>query len=276
MMLSLGFSPCPNDTFMFEALITKKINAGSIELNPCIKDIEELNKLALNHELDITKLSFSTFARVADTYALLDSGSALGTGNGPLLIGKKQTDTGQLKNMAIAIPGLNTTANLLLSIMFPEVKQKKVYLFSEIEQAVINGETDAGLIIHESRFTYESKGLKKIIDLGEYWEKTIKLPLPLGGIAIKRSLPDEVKHKMNEYIRESVVYAFEHPLDGMNYIKQHATETDDEVIKKHINLYVNEYSVNMGEVGRKAVNELFGKAVSNNIVSKPGKELFLK
>ncbi len=276
MKLSLGFSPCPNDTFMFEALIKKKVNAGSIGFSPFISDIEELNKKALNQELDITKLSFFTFARVSDSYVLLNSGSALGTGNGPLLIGKEKTETDQLKNISVAIPGINTTANLLLSIMFPEIRKKKIYLFSEIEQAVLSGEVDAGLIIHESRFTYKSKGLTKIVDLGEYWEENTRLPLPLGCIAIRRNLPDEVKLKVNDYLKESIGYAIEHPMDGMDYIREHATEMDDEVIKKHINLYVNNYSVDMGEAGREAVKELFRKAVSNNIIKEPNKELFIK
>ena len=189
--ITLGFSTCPNDTFIFDAMIHHKIDTESLEFEVVLGDVEELNRKAMNNDLDITKISYNAFSKVANDYLILDAGSALGYKNGPLLISKRKIYQDEINDVKIAIPGFNTTANLLFSIAFSGAKNKKEYLFSDIEEAVLSNEVDAGLIIHENRFTYEKKGLKKIIDFGEYWEKETGLPIPLGGIIVKRNLDKE-------------------------------------------------------------------------------------
>lgn len=273
--ISLGFSTCPNDTFIFDAMVHQKIDTEGLEFNVIIGDVEELNNKALKNELDVTKISYHAFSKIADNYLLLDSGSALGYKNGPLLISKHKIYPDEVNDIKIAIPGVNTTANLLLSIAFPKAKNKKEYLFSDIEEAVLSGETDAGLIIHENRFTYEKKGLKKIIDLGEYWEKETGLPIPLGGIAVKRSLNHELQLKINRVLKRSVEYAFENPKSAFPYIKQYAQEMDEEVMYKHIELYVNDFTKDLGENGREAIKVLFEKAISLGVLPEMNKKIFL-
>lgn len=264
MELSLGFSPCPNDTFIFDALIHQKIDTQGLQFKVQYEDVETLNQKALAAELDITKLSFHAFAYVADTYALLDAGSALGFGVGPLLIcadekftQMKPNETIPFPKVKVGIPGKLTTANFLLGIAFPELTDKHEMVFSEIEQAVTNKRMDLGLIIHENRFTYHERGLHKVIDLGDYWEQKTGCAIPLGGIVIKRNLDDKLKNTVNTLIRKSVEYAFAHPEENKDFIKQHAQEMDDEVIQKHIDLYVNQYSIDLGIEGRKAIDYLF-------------------
>jgi 1,4-dihydroxy-6-naphthoate synthase len=265
MKLTLGFSPCPNDCFIFDAMVHHKIDTEGLDFEIVMEDVEALNQRAFRSELDITKLSFHSFLYVQEKYILLKSGSALGFNCGPLLITKHSHLTqislkSEYSNLKIAIPGKNTTANFLLSLAFPEAKNRTEVLFSEIEQAVLNEKYDAGLIIHESRFTYEQKGLKKIMDLGEFWEGLIHAPIPLGGIVARRNFDNDLLQKINRVIRKSVEYAFAHTDDVMPYVKQHSQEMSEVVMKKHIDLYVNEYSVNLGELGTKAVNLLFNKA----------------
>src|SRR5512138_596122 len=197
MRLTLGFSPCPNDTFIFDAMVHGRIDTEGLEFDYFLADVEELNRRAFAGTVDITKMSFHAYAYVANNYLILDSGSALGRKNGPLLISKRELNPEELSGKLIAIPGKYTTANLLLGIAWPEIKNKKEYLFSDIETAIINEEVDAGLIIHETRFTYSKKGLLKIADLGEYWEKLTNLPIPLGTIVVKRSMPEEIALKVN-------------------------------------------------------------------------------
>lgn len=288
MKLSLGFSPCPNDTFIFDALIHDKISCGELEFEAEYHDVETLNHKAFQGELDITKLSYHAFAYALDKYELLDAGSALGFGVGPLLITKNQelaerlsTFAGKdlpedLKNLRIGIPGKFTTANFLLGLAFPELTHKTELVFSEIEESVLNGKVDLGLIIHENRFTYQEKGLFKVADLGDFWEKTTKSPIPLGGIVIRRELPQEIKEKVNRLIRESVEFAFENPKSGIDYIRSHAQEMSEEVMYKHIELYVNQYSSDLGEKGRKAVQDMFDKAKSLNLIPESDKNIFLK
>lgn len=252
MKLSIGFSPCPNDTFIFDALINGKIDTSGLLFEPTLADVEQLNQMAKNELLDVTKLSFYAYSKLADKYQLLHSGSALGQGCGPILISKPELDK-ELKNCTVAIPGENTTANLLLSLALPEINFKKEVLFSDIEDYVLEEKVDCGLIIHENRFTYESKGLKKIIDLGEFWEKTTGKLIPLGGIAIRRSLDQHLKEKVNQLIENSVQYAFDHPESSMDYIKLHAQEMEEKVIQSHISLYVNEYSKRLGPVGQESI-----------------------
>ncbi len=273
--ISLGFSPCPNDTFIFDALVNNKIDTEGFEFDFVFGDVEELNRKAFHSELGITKISFNAYTRLCSDYILLNSGSALGPNCGPLLISKNKFSTKDIDNLKIAIPGINTTANLLLTIAFPYAKDKKVLLFSDIEKAVLNGEVDAGLIIHENRFTYEQKGLQKIIDMGELWEKTSNSPVPLGGIIAKRSLGSKYLKKIDKLIRRSVEFAFENPESGMDFIRKHAQEMDDEVIKKHIALYVNNYTIDLGEKGKKAVKMLFDKALEHGLTKKTNNALFL-
>lgn len=251
MKLTLGFSPCPNDTFIFDALIHHKIDTEGLEFEVYFDDVETLNQKALKGELDITKLSFHAFAYVANQYALLDAGSALGFGVGPLLISKEKFDEDLSADLQVGIPGKYTTANFLLGIAYPHLQNKKVMVFSEIEAALLNKEIDLGLIIHENRFTYQDKGLNKIVDLGDYWEKLTGCAIPLGGIVINRNLDKEVQLKVNRLIRKSVEYAFANPKSCREFIRQHAQEMDEAVMYKHIELYVNKYSVDLGEEGER-------------------------
>lgn len=264
MQLKLGFSPCPNDTFIFNAIVNGLISDPDLAFVVELADVEALNQSALRKEADITKLSFGVVPEVSKNYQVLDAGAALGFGCGPLLVSKKAVTVNQFLSAKIAIPGFHTTANLLLSMAFPNFGTKYEYLFSNIEDAVLNEEVDLGLIIHENRFTYESRGLKKVVDLGEQWEKSYNLPVPLGCIAIRRDLDESIKRKVSSLIKRSVEMAFLEPEKTMPYVSEHAQAMDVEVMKQHIALYVNEFSVSLGEKGRSAVIEMF------NIASKSG------
>ncbi len=230
-----------------------------------LEDVETLNRKALKGELDITKLSFHAYAYVLNKYILLRAGSALGFNCGPLLISKSEKINKDTSDWKVAIPGKLTTANFLLSLAFPHIKNKIEYLFSDIEGAVLKGEVDAGLIIHENRFTYQDRGLHKIVDLGEYWDSLIQAPIPLGGIVIQRHFSDELHHKVNRLIKKSVEYAFDNPESSMPYVKQHAQSMSETVMKQHIKLYVNDFSVNLGDKGSKAVKLMFDKAKELNL-----------
>jgi 1,4-dihydroxy-6-naphthoate synthase len=264
MKLSIGFSPCPNDTFIFEALVNKKIDIEGLEFEVMLEDVETLNEWVLQGKLDITKLSFPAFFQSLDKYILLNTGSALGKGVGPLLISKYDPDSYrersteyEIDEKTIAIPGVNTTANLLLSFAFPDAKEKVPMIFSAIEDAVLAGKTDLGVIIHENRFTYQIKGLHKVIDLGEYWEKKMKVPVPLGGIAVKRTVDKLISLKIDKLIRKSIEYAFSnYPLIS-DYVKQHSQTMSEEVMRQHIDLYVNDYSLELGNEGKQAIETLF-------------------
>ena len=258
MKLTLGFSPCPNDTFFFDALVHHKIDTEGLEFDVVLADVEQLNKWALEGKLDITKLSYKAFTNCVSDYVLLDSGSALGRNCGPLLI--KKPEAILTRESKIAIPGKYTTANMLLNMSYPHYKNKIEILFSDIEDDIINGNVDAGIIIHENRFTYKEKGLEKVKDLGELWEEETGLPIPLGGIVIKRSLSFEVQEKMERVLRESVEYAFANPNSSADYVKYHAQEMEKEVIDAHINLYVNDFSISLGIEGREAVELFFAKS----------------
>ena len=305
MKLSLGFSPCPNDTFIFDAMIHQKIDTEGLSFDVVFDDVETLNQKAFRADLDITKLSYHAYAYLTEKYVLLHAGSALGFGVGPLLICNNEdyVSAGGLKNLRlqssdlqprtsdlrphtsdlkpqtsdlrIGIPGKYTTANFLLSLAFPEAKNKIEMKFFEIESALLNDQIDMGVIIHENRFTYQEKGLKKIIDLGEFWEELTQGPIPLGGIMIKRELPEEIKQKVNRIIRRSVQYAFDHPESGMDFICSLSQEMSKEVINKHIELYVNRFSIDLGETGRKAVNTFFEEAHKVGIIPETKQNLFL-
>ena len=266
MKLSLAFSPCPNDTFIFDALIHKRIDTLGYDFEVVLADVEQLNKKAFKQEVDITKLSFHALAYVTKNYQLLHAGSALGNGCGPLLVTTKQHLNDVVSTLKTAIPGKYTTANFLLSLAYPDLATKEERIFCDIEDAVLSGEFDAGLIIHENRFTYQEKGLKLIKDLGAFWEEFSGAPIPLGAIAIRRNLNDKVKKEVNDLIRKSVEFAFAHPEASMPYTKQHAQNMDENVMRQHIALYVNKYSVDLGEEGKRAVRLLLDTASKKELI----------
>lgn len=277
MKLNFSFSPCPNDCFMFDAIANRRIDLEGLEFSIQLADVEMLNKAAFAGSTDVTKLSYHAYAYCTTNYSLLKSGSALGRNCGPLLVSKRTISTEEIAggNIAIAIPGTFTTANLLLSIAFPQAQGKTALLFSEVEAALQADQFDAGLIIHESRFTYEAKGLKKIIDLGEFWDQMTRLPLPLGGVAIKRSLPDVIKRKMNRVLRRSVEYALAHRTASREFIRTNSQEIDDDVLSQHVDLYVNRHSLDMGEEGRRAVLMLLERGNAAGVTPAGVGELFL-
>ncbi|MGE3958214.1 MAG: menaquinone biosynthesis family protein [Vicinamibacterales bacterium] len=277
MPLSLGFSPCPNDCFMFDALVNGRIDLDGLSFTPHLADVEALNREAFAGQVDVTKLSYHAFAYCRKDYALLTAGSALGRNCGPLLISARpiapeEVRTGRLR---IAIPGVYTTANFLLGLAFPEATDRTPLVFSEIEGALLDGRFDAGVIIHENRFTYASRGLHKIQDLGEFWEGQTGTPIPLGAIAIRRSLPEDVKQRVNGLVRRSVEYAFGNRGASLPYVRAHAQEMDEAVMYKHIDLYVNEFSVDLGTEGRRAVTTMFDRAVALGLVPPSTEPLFV-
>ncbi|HID27422.1 MAG TPA: 1,4-dihydroxy-6-naphthoate synthase [Methanosarcinales archaeon] len=273
--LYLGYSPCPNDTFIFYALTHQKIDTENIIFKEVLEDVETLNFMALEGILDITKVSYHAFGYLRDKYCLLRSGSALGYGCGPLVIAKEPFNIEELENKKIAIPGKLTTAHLLLQLMTQKIKNVVVMQFDKIIDAVFKEKVDAGLIIHESRFTYQNYGLKKIIDLGDWWEKETGLPIPLGGIIIKRSLGSDIIKKVDNAIHRSIEYAYANPEETKDYIKAHAQELDSDVIQQHICLYVNDYSLDLGEDGIFAVQYLFEQAQEKGILPKSDLPLFI-
>ena len=277
MKLSLGFSPCPNDCFMFDAIVNRRIDLEGLSFDVRMDDVEALNRAAFADLIDVTKLSYHAYAYCADRYVLLDAGSALGRNCGPLLISKRPITSEQVAagGLRIAIPGRYTTANFLLGLAFPAAGDRTELVFSEIEPALVAGRFDAGLIIHENRFTYAAKGLRKIIDLGEFWEQETGAPIPLGGIVIRRSLPADVVQRVNRVMRRSVEYAFAHRDASLPFVREHAQEMSEAVMYQHIDLYVNEYSVDLGPDGRRAVELLFGKARALGVIPPIERPLFL-
>jgi len=276
MKLTLGFSPCPNDTFIFDALVHDRIDTGDLEFDVQLADVEALNQQAFRGELDVTKLSFHAFAHLTETYQLLDAGSALGNNCGPLLIAGREMHKEELPAARIAIPGKYTTANFLLSLAYPEATNKYETIFSNIEQDVLDGKADAGLIIHENRFTYQEKGLIKIQDLGAYWEESTGMPIPLGGIVVRRDLPQEVKKQVNKLMAESVRQARDKPEQTRPYVRAHAQEMNEEVMYQHIDLYVNEYTQDLGDRGQAAVKLLFEQAGKLDLIPPVEEPLFVR
>jgi 1,4-dihydroxy-6-naphthoate synthase len=255
--LTIGYSPCPNDTFIFDAMIHGKIDTEGLEFEVKLADVEELNQGALRGDLDITKLSYHAYAHLYERYILLRAGSALGNNCGPLLVAARPFEKEEVEDAKIAIPGRYTTANFLMSYAFPKANQREEILFSEIEKLVLNGTVDLGVIIHENRFTYHERGLHKVMDLGEHWEQSTGLPIPLGGIVVKRSLDDELQQKIDRVLRRSVEFALNHPAESMGYVSLHAQEMDPRVMQQHIQLYVNDYTVDFGAKGEAAIKKLF-------------------
>lgn len=249
----LAISPCPNDTFMFDAIVNRRIDLDGFDVEVTYLDIEQLNAAAMEGKYDVTKCSTAILGAVDDRYALLDSGSALGRGNGPLLVRRKGEST-PLKR--IAVPGEHTTANRLVGRLFPEIEERVPMLFSEIAEAVERGEFDGGVLIHEGRFVYQRRNLELVADLGLEWEARMGLPLPLGSIIASKALDEESRVRFEYLLRSSIEYAFANPLASRAFIKEHAQELEDDVIDKHIALFVNDYSVTLGDEGRRAVEAL--------------------
>jgi len=269
--INIGFSPCPNDTFIFDALVQKKIDTTPFDFKYQLEDVETLNNWALEGKLPVTKISYNTFLKATDKYFLLDSGSALGNGVGPLLISTEKAPEEYLlkesiRDARIAIPGKNTTANLLFSLAFPEAQHKTEIVFSEIEERVLNGEFDLGLIIHEGRFTYYERGLQKWMDMGDWWEKETGSAIPLGGICVRKDVPYEQAKQIEKLIKESIQYSWDRYPELSAFIKEHAQEMEESVMRKHINLYVNQYTSSLGKDGRKAIDILFRLAKDNDLI----------
>ena len=256
MRFTLGFSPCPNDTFIFDALVNKKIDTEGLDFEVFLEDVQTLNQWAMQGKLDISKISYGVLPLVLHQYRLLEAGGALGKGVGPLLISRQPRPLTAINSSTIAIPGQQTTAHLLFSLAFPEAKQKEFMVFSDIENAVLSGKVDCGVIIHENRFTYQQKGLTKLMDLGEFWEKETGAPIPLGGIIFREDLDQTLSKKVNALIRKSLEYAFSHYPTLSDYVKAHAQEMDESVMRQHIDLYVNNYSLSLGKEGEKAIQTL--------------------
>lgn len=267
MNLTLAYSPCPNDTFMFDAIVHNRIDTEGLTFTVTHADVETLNNHAFDETYDITKLSFHAYAYVSQAYALLTSGAALGRGCGPLLISKDEIPRSKIEFCLIGIPGRHTTANFLCMLAFPEAATKKEMVFSDIEHALLSDQIDIGLIIHENRFTYQQKGLRKIMDLGEWWENKYHMPIPLGGIAVKRELGPATIAKINRVVNRSVLYAMENPDMSKPYVCAHAQEMLPEVMQQHISLYVNDFSIQLGDEGKTAIENLYAVAMDKKLIA---------
>jgi len=272
MNISLGYSPCPNDSFIFYGLAAKKI-ATDINWDIRLLDVEALNQLAKDKALDISKISYHAYGHFAKDYIILPAGGALGKGVGPLIVSKQIFSN--LDDKTVAIPGELTTANLLLKLSQKDGLKTRVLRYDKIMPAVAAGEVDAGLIIHESRFTFADYGLRQYLDLGRWWEDETGHLLPLGGIMAKRSLGNSLLSKINTALKDSIAYAYKNRQEAQPYIAKHATEMSEEVMQKHIDLYVNDYSIDLGEAGKAAVRELFARAQSRGIIPEINEPLFL-
>lgn len=268
MKIEIAYSPCPNDCFIFDALVHNKIDTEGYEFVPILADVETLNQAAFRKQFPVTKLSYHAMAYCCEDYVLLRSGSALGWRCGPLMISKRKISREEVEegNLLVAIPGKYTTANFLAGIAFPKARKKIEMIFSGIEDAVLNEQVDVGVIIHENRFTYESKGLQKIIDLGDWWERKTACAIPLGGIAARRDLGSTHINRINFLIGKSVYYAMTHPGEAMPYVREHAQEMNDEVMKKHIDLYVTNQTHVLDENGYRAVHKLFEMGRNLNVI----------
>ncbi len=273
--LSLGYSPCPNDTFIFYGLIHGKTPCAGVEFVEQLEDVETLNRLARMGQLDLTKISYHAFGHLRHEYALLRSGGALGRGCGPLVVAREQLSMEQLRGDTIAVPGELTTANLLLQLYGSGYEKLLILPFHEVMPAIIAGRATAGVIIHESRFTYQNYGLQKILDLGQWWEEDSGCPIPLGGSLARRALGAKLIQQIDQALRQSVEYALANPEQPQSYIRQHAQELEDEVIHNHIGLYVNDFSIDLGEEGVSAIETLFARAEERGILPKSDLPLFV-
>ena len=274
--LTLGFSPCPNDTFIFDALVNKKIDTDNFSFEVVLEDVQTLNEWALSGKLDISKISYGVLPLLLQKYSLLEAGGALGKGVGPLLIthGKNGITREQINDATIAIPGEHTTAHMLFSLAFPYAKNKKFMIFSEIENSVMNHSVDAGVIIHENRFTYQQKGLHKLMDLGQYWEQQTHAPIPLGGIVMRKDHPASLHRKINDLIGKSLAWAWSSYPVITSYVKEHSQEMNEQVMRQHIDLYVNNYSSNLGEDGKMAVRQFLNIYSTNKHIDVNNEAIF--
>ena len=272
--LSLGYSPCPNDTYIFCALVHGKLGDQAPAFREVLEDIETLNNMASRAELDVVKISFHALGHLAEQYCLLHSGGALGRGCGPLVVASAALDAGALHAKRVAIPGRMTTAALLVRLFAPQLQHLIAMPFHRIMEAVQQGEVDAGVIIHESRFTYSEYGLHKVVDLGQWWESTTGHPIPLGGIAARRDLGPELVARIDDSLRASVSYAHEHPAEVREYVARHAQEMDPEVMASHIALYVNDHTLDYGRDGEAAIVDLMTRASRAGIVPETSEQLF--
>ena len=250
--LRLNISPCPNDTFMFEAMVSGRIDCEGLDFNVSFHDIEELNRMAIAEDVDISKISYAILSLIANRYTLLESGSAMGFGNGPLLVARSRN----VRLKRVAVPGRHTTANLLMTKLFPNITDKPEFLFSDIADVVLSGECDAGVLIHEGRFAYMEKGLELVADLGLLWEERTGLPLPLGAIVASNRVSSEIISAVERIIGRSIGFAMENPAISREFVRSHARELSDEVIDAHIDMFVNRYSVTLGTEGRAAIEAL--------------------
>lgn len=275
MKFTLGFSPCPNDTFIFDALVNKKIDTEGFDFDVLLEDVQTLNVWAVNQKLDVSKISYGVLPLVLDEYILLNAGGALGEGVGPLLISKDKNLLSTIEDCEVAIPGVNTTAHMLFSYAFPAVRNKEFLVFNEIEEAVLTGKADAGVIIHENRFTYQDKGLVKLMDLGEFWEQKTNAPIPLGGIIVRRDFDIEIQQKLERLIRKSIEYSFNNYPAISSFVSSHSQEMSEDVMRKHINLYVNHYSTDVGQKGKAAVEKLLKVYSDVNAFPSSHKNIFV-
>lgn len=270
MKISLNISTCPNDTFMFDALIHKRIDTKGYEFELTMEDIDLLNKEVAKGSVDVSKISYANYPNIAENYKILRSGGALGSGNGPLLVSRKKIYVDEIPYLKIGIPGEDTSANLLLNFASPEVKEKKVYLFSDVSEAIIGDEIDAGILIHEERFSFKEKGLSLVLDLGQNWEDKTGLLVPLGAIVINKRLDEKIQKEINDLIRESIDFAFKNPSLSYNFVKNNAKELSDDTIFKHIDMFVNEYSLDLGKKGVDSVLKFL-----NNKGSEFNRDIFI-
>ncbi|MFZ0575818.1 MAG: 1,4-dihydroxy-6-naphthoate synthase [Candidatus Cybelea sp.] len=273
---TLAYSPCPNDTYIFGAL-TNGLLDGAPEVRAHLADIEELNNAAANSQFELTKVSYGAIPFLMDRYRILPSGGALGRGCGPLLVARPAGSPQLFSDFArkrIAIPGERTTAFMLLQLALGSRPKSVVMRFDRIVDAVAHGEVDAGLIIHESRFTYRDAGLISIVDLGEWWETMTLLPVPLGAILVRNDIGDGEAQRLNSAIRRSLAFARENEEAVMPFVREHAVEMSDEVMKLHIELYVNGFSDDLGHEGREAVHALFGRAHDAGILRRQAEPVF--
>ena len=272
--LTIGYSPCPNDTFIFNALTHQLVPCVGVEFVERLEDVETLNRLALAAVLDITKISYHAFGHLRQEYVLLRSGGALGRGCGPMVVATKSCSMVDLRDQTILIPGELTTASLLLQLYGNGFYNTKVLPFEQIMPALLRNEAVAGVIIHESRFTYHQQGLHQILDLGQWWEQLTGLPIPLGGILARRSLKPQLINQIDSAINASVSYAQQHPQAANEYISAHAQELSDTVTSEHIKLYVNDFSLDLGDEGVAAVQELFARAEQQHLIPRCDLALF--
>lgn len=275
MKLTLGFSPCPNDTFIFDALIHHKVDTEGLDFDVYIADVEELNLMARENRIEATKLSYHAYLHVAQDYLLCKAGSALGRGNGPLLVSRRKIYPDEVADARIAIPGRYTTAAFLLKFAYPNIPEPSCYLFSDIAEVVMTGEADAGVLIHEGRFTYAKQGLRLINDLGQHWEQQTAQAVPLGGIAVSRSIPDNVQQTFSRALSRSVKFAMENPQESYSFVRKHAQEQEENITRQHINLFVNWHTLDLGEDGMAAVNYFMDESKRLNVVKELPEQLFV-